>query len=133
MATIESEDGVSAEYDDDEDPLGGDDGDEGEEDIRAITVRTAWLDEKAAAVFCLGNMAEAMGARYSSVAAEVAEAAAASATLTAAAHRRRRARSRRCCQQRRQGAAKEEYSSGSRRQMRRLRESFTRIVGRVCV
>jgi hypothetical protein len=67
LTSIESEDGVAAEYDDEDDGaargLGGDDS-EGDDDIRAITVRTAWLDEKAAAVFCLGNIAEAMGAGF---------------------------------------------------------------------
>ena len=67
LASIESEDGVTAEYDEDADQvagLGGDDSEEDDDDIRAITVRTAWLDEKAAAVYCLGNVAEAMGATF---------------------------------------------------------------------
>lgn len=68
ITSIESEDGVAAEYGgDDETGLGGaggGDDSEDEDDIRAITVRTAWLDEKAAAVFCLGNLAEAMGASF---------------------------------------------------------------------
>ena len=55
LTSIASEDGVSAEYDDDDEPGvgGGEDSDEDEGDVRAITVRTAWLDEKAAAGGCV--------------------------------------------------------------------------------
>jgi hypothetical protein len=56
LASIQSEDGVCAEYGDAEadgalaDAVGGDESEE-DDDIRAITVRTAWLDEKV--IYCL--------------------------------------------------------------------------------